>query len=120
MDDIVIITLGISGIVVNLLLLVLMIIFKVKDVKENRLFGYRTEFSMSSKEAWAWANKVCVLSYFIGCPILLGIHIALFVLTFINKWNYWFMFLTMISPAILLIAICPFIEIIGRKKFKNK
>ena len=97
----------------------MLIILKKKDVKENYVFGYRTSFSLSSKEAWKWANGMFVKYSLVGCPILLLIHITVFVFSLIYDWPFWFVLITMNLPMIFLFILIPIIEIRGRKIMNN-
>lgn len=111
---------GIAGIVIHLLLLVIVIIFILKKIDRNSVFGYRTKFSLSSDEKWEWSNKVFNISSIIFSPILLVTNIVLLVLSFSHDINNLIMTLMMFSSIICIFALIPFIEIIGRIKFKNK
>lgn len=114
------ISFGIAGIVIHLLLLVIVIIFILKKIDRNSVFGYRTKFSLSSDEKWEWSNKVFNISSIIFSPILLVTNIVLLVLSFSHDINNLIMTLMMFSSIICIFALIPFIEIIGRIKFKNK
>lgn len=114
------ISFGIAGIVIHLLLLVIVIIFILKKIDRNSVFGYRTKFSLSSDEKWDWSNKVFNISSIIFSPILLVTNIVLLVLSFSHDINNLIMTLMMFSSIICIFVLIPFIEIIGRIKFKNK
>lgn len=110
---------GIAGFFIYVLLLVLMIVFKKKQVGPNHVFGYRTRFSLSSEENWKWSNDTFIKIMFIGGPIGLTIHIIIFIFAVIYNWPGWVLLLTMFSPVFLILGAAPFIEIFGRKKFRN-
>ena len=120
MDNVIIVSFGIAGIIINAILLVLSIVLKVKDIDENFVFGYRTGFSLSSEEAWEWSNKTFATICIIGTPILLIGHIVVFALSMLLGLPTLYITLTMFSSLIFIICVIPFIEIIGRKKIGYK
>ena len=110
---------GIGGILIDLVLIISAIIFKIKDVGINSFYGYRTKFSMSSEEKWNWCNNVFIKVSLIISPILILINVILMILALVNTWHVWVMTIVMFSSVIYILILVPFIEIYGRKKFKN-
>lgn len=110
---------GIGGILIDLVLIISSIIFKIKDIGINSFYGYRTKFSMSSEEKWNWCNNVFIKVSLIISPILILINVILMILALVNTWHVWVMTIVMFSSVIYILILVPFIEIYGRKKFKN-
>ena len=110
---------GIGGILIDLVLIISAIIFRIKDIGINSFYGYRTKFSMSSEEKWNWCNNVFIKVSLIISPILILINVILMILALVNTWHVWVMTIVMFSSVIYILILVPFIEIYGRKKFKN-
>ncbi|MBP5217074.1 MAG: SdpI family protein, partial [Bacilli bacterium] len=103
MNPVIIVSFCVSGIFITSLLLVLMIIFKAKDIDENYLFGYRTNLSLSSPEAWEWCNGLFCKAAFIGCPFLLVGQAAILTLSLLLPWPYWPSIVALSAPAIFVL-----------------
>ena len=110
---------GIGGIIIDLVLIISAVIFKVKDIGINYLYGYRTKFSTSSKEKWDWCNKVFVNVSLVISPILIIITTILMILAIINTWHVTVMAFIMFSSVFYILFLIPYIEIYGRIKFKD-
>ena len=74
---------------------------------------------MSSEEKWNWCNNVFIKVSLIISPILVLINVILMILALVNTWHVWVMTIVMFSSVIYILILVPFIEIYGRKKFKN-
>ncbi len=110
---------GIGGIIIDVVLIISAIIFKVKDIGINYLYGYRTKFSMSSEEKWNWCNNVFIKVSLIISPILIIITTILMILAIINTWHVTVMAFIMFSSVFYILLLIPYIEIYGRRKFKD-
>lgn len=59
------------------------ILKKNSDCQINNLFGYRTSRSMSSREAWVFANKLCakiliyggIIASIVSCAVILALYL---------------------------------------------
>ncbi len=116
MDIIYIISFGIAGIIIDLVLLIFVLIFEIKKLDMNSLMGYRTRFSLSSKEAWDWANKVFNTTTIIVMPMLLILHIDIFIFSLIESWSALYITLSMFTFVPLLLFEAIYIEVVGRQK----
>lgn len=114
------ITFGCVAIIYNLLFLVLGIIFIIKKPDLNYTFGYRSAFALSSTNRWRWCNKVFFFSIFITQPIFLIINIIIFALSLVYSWSFAWIVISFAVSIAILIPISLFIELYGRRKFKDE
>lgn len=110
---------GICGILIPLIFIFYMLFFRYKKIGPNLHFGYRTKFSLSSKEKWDWSNNTFAQFTFIFAPSFLFIHIIIFILTVVHEWFFLWVILSMVLALIWTLPVAIYIEIYGRKKFKS-
>lgn len=111
---------GCVAIIYNLLFLVLGIIFVIKKTDLNYTFGYRSAFALSSANRWRWCNKVFFFSVFITQPIFLIMNVAIFIVSLIYTLSFAWIVLSFAISIAILIPISLFVEIYGRRKFKDE
>lgn len=84
----------------------LYVVFRYKKIGPNLHFGYRTKFSLSSKEKWDWSNNTFAQFTFIFAPSFLFIHIIIFILTVVHEWFFLWVILSMGVGSYLDFASC--------------
>lgn len=99
------------------------ILYKNAECDINGTFGYRTSRSMSSRDSWVFANKLCGKILFYGGLASAAVSIcAVFLVYAISgeEGVFWTSVIVNILTAAMVIAVIPYIENRLKKLGKGK
>lgn len=89
------------------------ILYKNAECDINGAFGYRTSRSMSSRDNWVFANKLCGKILFYGGLAAAAASICAVFLTYVisgEETSFWISVIVNILTAAMIIAAIPYVE----------
>lgn len=89
------------------------ILYKNAECDINGTFGYRTSRSMSSRDSWIFANKLCGKILFYGGLASAAVSMCAVFLAYAisgEEATFWTSVIVNILTAAMVIAVIPYIE----------
>lgn len=98
------------------------LLYKNSECEINDIFGYRTSQSMSSRDAWIFANRLCGKTLLYGGITAAVVSVGAVFLAYIisgNEASFYTSIIVNLAVAVMCIAVIPYVES-NLKKFLAK